>query len=180
MELLCIDFMNSQWYNHHDLHREPLTDPLWVAEFLNRWDITPVNGFPDQHLPELIRLRQRLLRAVDELEADRRLSTDSLEAVNRCLSHSALHYQLTGVAGGFAATLKPARQDWQNVLTQICISFSQFLIEFAAERIKRCKNAECQWVFYDESKNNSRKWCCNTCASLIKVRQYRQKRQTTP
>ncbi len=177
MELLCIYFMNSRWYNSHDLHREPLADPQWVAEFLNRWSLTPVNGFCDRQLPELIALRDLLLRAVDELEAGQRLSAASLDAINHYLSQTSLHYQLSNTAGGLSATLKPLQPDWPNVLTQICISFSQLLLEAAADRIKRCKNADCQWVFYDESKNNSRKWCCNTCASLIKVRQFRRKQQ---
>jgi predicted RNA-binding Zn ribbon-like protein len=34
----------------------------------------------------------------------------------------------------------------------------------------------CGWVFYDRSKNRSRRWCEQaTCANLMKVRRFHQK-----
>jgi len=41
-------------------------------------------------------------------------------------------------------------------------------------RIKRCPNHECLWLFYDSSKNLSRRWCAmDDCGTRDKVRRFR-------
>ncbi len=43
-------------------------------------------------------------------------------------------------------------------------------------RLKACQNDDCQWAFYDRSKNQSGKWCDMTiCGNLAKVRAYRRR-----
>ncbi|HEX6120420.1 MAG TPA: ABATE domain-containing protein [Dongiaceae bacterium] len=43
-------------------------------------------------------------------------------------------------------------------------------------RIKRCPAHDCLWLFYDGSKNLSRRWCAmDDCGTLDKVRRYRGK-----
>ena len=41
-------------------------------------------------------------------------------------------------------------------------------------RIKRCPSHDCLWLFHDDSKNLSRRWCAmDDCGTLAKVRRYR-------
>lgn len=45
-----------------------------------------------------------------------------------------------------------------------------------ARRIKRCPNHECLWLFYDASKNLSRRWCAmDDCGTRDKVRRFRDR-----
>ena len=177
MEMLCLDFMNSLWYQTHDLLCEPFADPDWAAAFFRRWDLPVAGGLSEIQLAELLQLRDLLLVAMDQLAAPQSLPAELIQAINEYLGRTPLHYRLEVGAGKFAALLQPLQQDWHYVLTKICISFGQLIGMYRVERIKRCGNPLCRWVFYDESKNNSRKWCCNTCASLIKVRRFRAKRR---
>ncbi len=51
------------------------------------------------------------------------------------------------------------------------------------QRLKVC--ADCQWVFYDRSKNNSRRWCSmnstaesgRSCGSIMKMRNWRERQK---
>jgi predicted RNA-binding Zn ribbon-like protein len=51
------------------------------------------------------------------------------------------------------------------------------------ERLKTCH--DCQWVFYDQTRNSSRRWCGmnaegpegRACGSIAKVRRYRQRQR---
>lgn len=44
-------------------------------------------------------------------------------------------------------------------------------------RVKRCPDHECLWLFYDSSKNLSRRWCAmEDCGTKDKVRRFRQRR----
>jgi predicted RNA-binding Zn ribbon-like protein len=43
------------------------------------------------------------------------------------------------------------------------------------ERLKQCPNHECGWLFFDHSKNNSRRWCdMATCGNRSKVKRHRR------
>lgn len=43
-------------------------------------------------------------------------------------------------------------------------------------RLKGCANDTCRWLFYDRSKNRSKKWCdMQTCGNVINARAYRHR-----
>ena len=45
------------------------------------------------------------------------------------------------------------------------------------ERVKRCPGPGCGWLFFDHSKNNSRRWCdMATCGNRTKGRRHRARR----
>jgi len=46
-------------------------------------------------------------------------------------------------------------------------------------RLKICAFDECQWAFYDHSKNRSRTWCEWGCGNKVKTRNYRARRRAT-
>jgi predicted RNA-binding Zn ribbon-like protein len=43
-------------------------------------------------------------------------------------------------------------------------------------RLKACAADNCQWAFYDHSRNHSRVWCSmDVCGNREKVRSYRER-----
>jgi predicted RNA-binding Zn ribbon-like protein len=48
------------------------------------------------------------------------------------------------------------------------------------ERLKACPREECEWAFYDKSKNRSGRWCTmEGCGNIEKARAFRERRRTT-
>jgi predicted RNA-binding Zn ribbon-like protein len=46
-------------------------------------------------------------------------------------------------------------------------------------RLKRCAGHDCAWLFYDRSKNASRRWCLmSDCGTNDKVRRFRQRQRS--
>jgi predicted RNA-binding Zn ribbon-like protein len=44
------------------------------------------------------------------------------------------------------------------------------------KRLRRCGNSTCYWLFLDETKNCSRRWCeMASCGNLMKVRRHRER-----
>jgi predicted RNA-binding Zn ribbon-like protein len=44
--------------------------------------------------------------------------------------------------------------------------------------LKACANDECQWAFYDKSRNHGGTWCSmSTCGNKLKNRQFRARRR---
>ena len=48
-------------------------------------------------------------------------------------------------------------------------------------RLKACPREECEWAFYDRSKNRSGRWCkMEVCGNIEKARAFRQRRRAAP
>lgn len=46
-------------------------------------------------------------------------------------------------------------------------------------RLKACANPDCQWIYYDSSRNRSGRWCSmNECGEVMKARAYRRRART--
>jgi predicted RNA-binding Zn ribbon-like protein len=46
------------------------------------------------------------------------------------------------------------------------------------ERLKACPRDECEWAFYDRSKNSSGRWCSmESCGNIEKARAFRERRR---
>jgi predicted RNA-binding Zn ribbon-like protein len=49
------------------------------------------------------------------------------------------------------------------------------------ERLKACPREECEWAFFDRSKNHSGRWCrMEVCGNLEKARAFRERRRAAP
>lgn len=45
-----------------------------------------------------------------------------------------------------------------------------------AERLRRCANDRCQWMFLDMARNSTRTWChASLCGNKIRVRRFRER-----
>jgi len=47
------------------------------------------------------------------------------------------------------------------------------------QRLKICSFDECEWAYYDKSKNRSRNWCEYGCGNKVKTRAYRTRQRAS-
>ena len=172
MDFLCLEFINSQWYNTHKPFYEPLQDEVWVRLFCSKWDLPDMLQFPEA-FAILSEVRSVLHASLTELIEKRKLSETNLGNLNAYLASTDVHNKLEAGSDGFTLRLVPEQHDINWIIFKIALSFAELISEYALERLKICSNPECDWFFYDESKSKTKKWCENTCASLIKVRKFR-------
>ncbi len=60
-------------------------------------------------------------------------------------------------------------------LEPVIQSAADLLVSGNLERLKRCSNPICGWLYYDTSKNNSRRWCCmKKCGNRAKANKFYQ------
>lgn len=174
MNFLCLDYLNSQWYNSHKSFEEPLRSATWRDELCRKWNLPGFDN-SDEILNELIVLRDLLHAAAIEFVTVKDISDASLKKLNRYLNltHASKQLQRDGKQIVLCTVADKNSLAW--IMSQIVLSFAEMITEYPIERIKMCNNPECDWIFYDESKSKTRKWCENACASLIKVRKFRAK-----
>jgi len=71
-----------------------------------------------------------------------------------------------------ATALSPVRQ----ALAQLAIAWSELVVTGEVVRLKRCAEHTCGWVFWDVSKNRSRRWCSmRVCGNRAKARRHAAK-----
>ncbi|MBB5936901.1 CGNR zinc finger domain-containing protein [Streptomyces zagrosensis] len=83
--------------------------------------------------------------------------------------------------GGGARVLVPApgMPAVRQALAAVAVAWSELLITGDAARLKRCAEHSCAWVFWDVSKNRSRRWCSmRVCGNRNKARRFAAKRST--
>ncbi|RPI77114.1 MAG: zf-CGNR multi-domain protein [Desulfobacteraceae bacterium] len=179
MNFMCLDFINTQWTITHPPFKDRLLDKDWLDEFLKKYDL-PAHADPltEQETQSLLDLRTVLSSAVDTLDSGQELSDEQLGTINRYVGLTTLYYEFKKENGKYKARLQPAVSGWNYILHALAVSFMKVLSEYDVLRVKKCGNPACGWVLYDESKNTTRRWCSNTCSSLIKVRRFRTRQKS--
>jgi predicted RNA-binding Zn ribbon-like protein len=173
----CLDLMNSLTHDWRGrgADRDHLDDPAWRAEFCARWGLGDALPGDGPAWAALRRLRALLLDAVDALVRDGRLPAGQVSALNALMGAVAWQPRLTGPDpdGTYTLTEEPAGG---AASARVALSFARLIAEGEPGRLRRCANPDCRWVFYDSSKNRSRRFCePSTCGNLMKVRRFRSR-----
>jgi predicted RNA-binding Zn ribbon-like protein len=164
----ALGLVNSDWWRGRpDRRADKLADDEWLAAF------TVEAGFGALPPPA-----PRDRRALAELRAHLRTLVESpspdLSGLDRYTRRSAMRRR---VVGGQLA-LEPVRRDWSWAIAEIAASFVDLVSHGDPSRIKVCANHDCQWSFYDESRNRSRRWCgAASCGTADKVRRFRARQR---
>lgn len=173
MDILCLEFMNSWWFINHRLFKDPLSDQKCLDDFCEKWDFPHVNVSDTENIDALLNLRSFLGAVGNELCKTKKVSEENVERLNQYLRPQKLHRELKMENGEYRLETVPEALNINWLTYRIVLSFTELLTHYDAKRIKLCQNPDCGWIFYDESKGTTRKWCDNTCASLMKVRKFR-------
>ncbi|RQW11987.1 CGNR zinc finger domain-containing protein [Paenibacillus rhizophilus] len=80
--------------------------------------------------------------------------------------------------GRIKVVLLPLRADWEQVMAEIAASFASALAEKEESRFRICDNPDCLWVYYDDTRNRSKRYCDDkACGNLMKVRRFRARKK---
>jgi predicted RNA-binding Zn ribbon-like protein len=171
-EYAWIDFVNSQEWDGFGKPEDHLSETSWLALFLRRWELAKR---APAHVPhtDLQRLREFLRHAAEKLSAHRTLSANEVAALNSWLKVPAWQ-KLVERRNGFRLELAPVKDGWEWIVSCIAASFAQMLTSGESARLKICPNHGCRWVFYDQTKGKTRRWCSDrSCGNRDRVRRSR-------
>lgn len=172
MDFMCLDFVNSWFYDDKAQVVDKLAETVWLDAFFSRW-AQPALSLSEPMLTELQTFRGGLYQAFAQLCSGEGLSDESLSLLNSALAAGRAEEQLCMERGQYRLKTLPQCSPLDWLRYQLAQSFTQLLLHHDITLLKHCGNPDCVWFLFDSSKNRSRKWCCNTCASLMKVRRFR-------
>jgi predicted RNA-binding Zn ribbon-like protein len=173
---LCLDLINSVHYDYRG--RKPpqdnLEQPEWMKIFSQRWHL-PVTSPPDALALASLRVLRTLLREMFEaIVADQQLTEAQIEKLNVFLAFTPMTRQLRSTESRMSLEVVPLQTGWNAALTQIAASWADLLSRTPWVCLRVCANPDCHWVFVDQSRSQSRRWCRQwACGNVMKVRRFR-------
>lgn len=169
----CIDFVNSRFADHTGSGR--FYDRLDLDEW-RRWFVRRC-GFTNTQRPdagvyrELLELRGLLRRL---LESGREPDDEAVVELNRYLSRPSQSWELARGKRGFHLGLRWSGEGWPAVMATVTVSYAGLLVSGGLRRVRVCANPDCSFMFYDDTRNGSRRWCdVAICGNLLRVRRHR-------
>ncbi|MCA8090995.1 ABATE domain-containing protein [Burkholderia anthina] len=121
-------------------------------------------------LARALALREALYRLFHAQAERREPQADDLALLGGFLAEAAPRVALTRLDGGYAWRVGRAGATLAGVLSPVLWSAIDLLGGARLAKVKRCANDACQWLFIDDSKNGSRRWCSmSSCGNRAKA-----------
>ena len=160
---------------------EPGVEELGGPEELRDWLlerslVSPEDPVTARDLREAIDLRTSL-RAILSAHDGTGLSPRELSAINDAVARFPLTVAFDPDAN---PRIAPADSGVKGALGEIIAGIVIAISNGTWPRLKSCARESCRWVFYDHSKNRSKRWCSMTvCGNRTKTKAYRERHKTT-
>lgn len=188
-ERLCLDFANSIENPREDDPQDFLRD----YGDLVRWGrhVTLLDADQGERLlaeadreparaagvfSDALALRGAIIRVFTALAEQSPPAQSDLAVIQRLYLLALAHGRLDSMGAGFAWAWPDTDggADLGAMLWPVAASAIDLLTHGEMERVKQCGGPEgCDWLFYDTSKNGSRRWCSmEGCGSRAKMRRY--------
>jgi predicted RNA-binding Zn ribbon-like protein len=171
--------INSRWSDHLGSGQffERLSKSAFRYAFLKRWAYRVSDPEDDAAWSQLSELRGVLRTALELYMSRKPLGPSIRRVLESHMNGAQVTLVLGGGSDGYHLSLKRSGNAWDIVTAEIATSAVRVMTE--QRSIKVCANPACSWMFIDESKPRSRRWCnVSICGSLVNVRRHRARRNT--
>jgi len=182
---LCLAFANTLFWRGRDAPTETLSsiDDLlgWIVKGARLpVEIVEAAGRSRRHVKaaealfaEAIGLREAIYRIFDTLAAGKPAADKDLVLLNHALAEAPRRETLARLDGGYAWEAKKIEVSAAALLAPVLWSAADLLTHADRRRVRRCANDACLWLFVDESKAGTRRWCDMTsCGNRAKSRRH--------
>jgi predicted RNA-binding Zn ribbon-like protein len=166
---LLVEFVNSR-----DIEEETdsIADPrglqVWIRDKTSEYLEPP----DEEALARLLRLRESL-RALLRANNGEEIAPDELLPLEEAANRSRFRTELSDGR----LTIAPARSDLGGFEARLLLAVQRLQSLGAWPRLKACTDDDCQWAFYDTTRNHSRTWCSmDVCGNRQKTRRYRRRK----
>ena len=169
---LSLDFCNSVSPTRRPTLRDRIENPEDFLGWARRAGAKLEEMPAPKTLARLHRLRSALIGIFHALAEQRTPADSDLATLNEELAEARAAERLVSEGTGFAvADSSPQVIDrFRHAIARDAGA----LLTGDLRRVKRCPSHDCLWLFHDDSKNLSRRWCAmDDCGTLEKVRRYR-------
>jgi predicted RNA-binding Zn ribbon-like protein len=171
---IALDFCNSLSPTRRVSLRDRILKPADFVAWAGRSGIAIDRAPSPQALARLHRLRAALIGIFHALAEQRTPHGNDLALLNAELAEARAAERVVPIANGYG--IEDVAPDAIERLRHRIARDAGDLLTGDLRRVKRCPAHDCLWLFHDDSKNFSRRWCAmDDCGTRSKVRRYRTK-----
>jgi len=122
---------------------------------------------------EAIAVREAIYRIFGALAASEPIADKDIALLNRALAEAPRRETLAQADDGYAWDIKKIDVSVPGLLAPVLWSAGDLLTRADHRRVRRCANDACLWLFIDESKAGTRRWCdMSSCGNRAKSRRH--------
>jgi predicted RNA-binding Zn ribbon-like protein len=171
---IALDFCNSLSPTLRIGRRDRILNPGDFLTWAERAGIDIDRAPTPEVLARLHSLRAALIGIFHALTEQRAPNDGDLNLLNAEIADARESERLVMTENGYAIEdTAPAAIDR---LRHRIVRDAGDLLTGDLRRVKRCPAHDCLWLFHDDSKNLSRRWCAmDDCGTKAKVRRYRER-----
>lgn len=186
---LCLDFANTI----HNLRAEDKEEELRAVSDLLRWAkearllssachdrlAAHYNRNPGEGATALakgIAIRGLLLSIFIRIANGRSASAQQLSDLNSALAQTPGLLRVRKNSHHVETEWTGAADGLEQIFFAVLTGAAELLASDCLRRIRECASADCTWLFVDESRNHSRRWCdMSACGNRMKARRHYQR-----
>lgn len=130
-------------------------------------------------LQRAIELRETLFHLFASVSRGISPAGEDLETFNAYYAEVMRQARIVRSQSGFRLDSRGNTQAMDWMLHPIIHSAAALLLSEKIKRVKLCADPSCGWLFLDNSRNRSRRWCdMKNCGNRAKARRYYQQQKT--
>jgi len=171
---MALDFCNTLSRTRLNADWDRALTPRDFLEWARRGGSDLERAPTARELARLHSLRDALACIFDAVADQRKPTAGDLATLNAELADARASERLVPEDRGFV--LADGAQAGIDRFRNAIVCEAADLLTRDVRRIKRCPDHDCLWLFYDGSKNLSRRWCAmDDCGTKDKVRRFRER-----
>jgi predicted RNA-binding Zn ribbon-like protein len=122
---------------------------------------------------QAISLREAIYQIFSAIAANHPIDFGALNVLNSSLSEALKHRQVIPTTDGFTWNWFDCEDKLDSTIWSIATSAGELLVSQELDRVRECLGEGCGWLFLDESRSRSRRWCdMNICGNRAKANRY--------
>jgi predicted RNA-binding Zn ribbon-like protein len=170
---LCLEFANTRYWRG----QASPTETLNSAEDLAGWAATNVareaRAPARKEFERAIELRETIYRLFEATARRKAPAPRDLDRLNEALADAPARTSLRRERTGFAWDVDLRGSTALGLLAPVLWTAGDLLAGDKLDKVKRCANPECGWLFLDDSRAGKRRWCSmSSCGNRAKARRH--------
>lgn len=186
---LCLDLVNTRYWRGSAVPTDELTgfpallswtqarggfEPAALKPFEDLADAEPAKA--EKLFAQAVTLREAIHGLFAATASEAPLPAADFAALNAALADAPARRALAPAGGGWQTALPDVSA--AALLAPVLWSAADLLLARSERRIRQCANEKCRFLFIDESKNGTRRWCdMSSCGNRAKAHRHLLKKK---
>jgi predicted RNA-binding Zn ribbon-like protein len=184
--VLCLAFANTLMWRGSAVPSESVRDLEALLAWIGRnagiddgalheirdWAATRTND-ASALFSAAIALRETIFRVFESVAGGTPPAEPDFAVLSAAIATTPPRARLVKTENGYAWQIDPPKPAAAALLAPVLWSAADLLLDAGRRRIRQCANEKCLWLFVDESKSGTRRWCDMTsCGNRAKAQRH--------